>query len=75
MVVYRPVTILCSKHEQSDIEIVETGKLILHSACKAYGARVPIQAQTIMTSDNTDKDIIPHYLLIMIVVHLKENLN
>ena len=35
-----------------------TRKLILHSACKAYGARVLIQAQTVMTSNNLDKDII-----------------
>jgi hypothetical protein len=42
-----------------DTEIVGTGKLILHSACKAYGARVLIQAQTIMTASNTEKDIIP----------------
>lgn len=53
------LTVLCSKHEPSDIEIVGTGKLILHSACKAYGARVLIQAQTFMSSNNTDKDIIP----------------
>jgi hypothetical protein len=37
---------------------VGNGKLILHSACKAYGARVLIQAQTIMTANNT-KDIVP----------------
>jgi hypothetical protein len=38
---------------------VGTGKLILHSACKAYGARVLIQAQTIVVTNNTEKDIIP----------------
>ena len=43
------LTILCSKQEPSYIEIVGTGKLILHSACKAYGERVLIQAKTIMT--------------------------
>jgi hypothetical protein len=53
------LTVLCSKHEPSDIAIVGTGKLMLHSACKAYGARVLIQAQTLMFSNNTDKDIIP----------------
>ena len=52
-------TILCSKQEPSDIEIIGNGKLILHSACKAYGARVLIQAKTIMTTNNTEKDIIP----------------
>ena len=53
------LTILCPKQEPSDIEIVGTGKLILHSACKAYGARVLIQSKTIMTTNNTEKDIIP----------------
>jgi hypothetical protein len=62
------LTVLCSKQNPSDIEIVGTGKLILHSACKAYGAKVLIQAQTILTSNNTDKDIITPYPLIMIVV-------
>ena len=52
------LTFLCSKQEPSGIEIVGTGKLILHNACKAYGARVLIQAQTIMTFNNTE-DVIP----------------
>jgi hypothetical protein len=42
---------------------VGTGKLILHSACKAYGESVLIQVQTIMTSSNTEKDIIPPLFL------------
>ena len=53
------LTVLCSKQEASDTEIVGTGKLILQNACKAYGARVLIQAQTIMTFNNTEKDVIP----------------
>jgi ribosomal protein L10 len=53
------LTVLCLKQDPSDIEIVGTGKLILHRACKAYGARVLIQAQTIMTFNNTEKDVIP----------------
>jgi len=52
------LTVLCSKQEPSDIESVGNGKLILHSACEAYGTRVLIQAQTVMTSNNTIKDII-----------------
>jgi len=56
------LTILCYKQEPSDVEIVGTGKLTLHSVCKANGARVLIQAQMIMTSNNTEKDVIPHYL-------------
>jgi hypothetical protein len=58
----------------SDIDIDVTGKLVFHSACKAYGARVLIQAQTIMTSNNTEKDIISHYLLNTSVVCPKEKL-
>ena len=53
------LTVLCSKQEPSDIKIAGTGKFKLHSACKAYGSRILIQAQTIKTSNNTDKDIIP----------------
>lgn len=53
------LTVPCSKQEPSDIEVVGTGKLVIHSACAAYGARVLIQAQTVMTSNNTEKDIIP----------------
>jgi hypothetical protein len=50
---------LCLKQDPSDIEIVGTGKLILHKACMAYGARVLIQAQTITIFNNTEKDVIP----------------
>jgi hypothetical protein len=68
------LTVLCSKQEPSDIEIVGTGKLVLHSACKAYGARVLVQAKTIMTTNNNDKYIIPPHSLTMIVVCLKEGI-
>jgi hypothetical protein len=53
------LTILCLKQEPSDIEIEGTGKLKLHSSCKAYGARVLIQAQTVVSFNNSEKDIIP----------------
>ena len=56
------LNILCSKQESSDVEIAGTGKLTLHSACKAYGARVLVQAQAITTSNNTEKDVTPNYL-------------
>jgi len=36
---------------------------MLHSACKAYGSRILIWAQTIKTSNNTEKDIIPPLFL------------
>jgi hypothetical protein len=60
-IVPRPdvLTVLCPKQDPSDIEITGTGKLILHSTCKAYGSRVFLQAQTIKTSNNTEKHIIP----------------
>jgi hypothetical protein len=53
------LTILCSKQEPTDIEIFGTGKLKLNSMCKGYGAKVLIQAQMIISTNNTDKDIIP----------------
>ena len=53
------LTVLCFKREPSDIEIAGTGKLKLHSACKGYGSRILIQAQTTMSFNNTNKDIIP----------------
>ena len=53
------LTVLCSKREPSDIEITGTGKLKLHSACRAYGSRILIQAQTVKTSNNSGKDVIP----------------
>lgn len=53
------LTILCTGQKPSDLEVLGTGKLILHDACKAYGARVLIQAQLVLTTNNTNKDIIP----------------
>jgi hypothetical protein len=53
------LTVLCSKQEPSDIEIERTGKVKLHSNCKAYGARVLIQKQTAVSFNNSEKDIIP----------------
>jgi hypothetical protein len=50
---------LCPKQEPTDIQIEGTGRLGLHSDCKAYGARVLIQAQTVVSSNNSEKDIIP----------------
>ena len=38
---------------------VGTGKLGLHSNCKAYGGRVLTQAQTAVTFNISEKDIIP----------------
>jgi hypothetical protein len=57
----RPDTliILCSKQKPSDIEIEGTGKLELHSNCKTYGTRVLIQAQTAVSFNNSEKDIMP----------------
>jgi len=53
------LTVLCSKQEPSDIEIEGRGKLKLYSNCKAYEARVLIQAQTVVSFNNSGKDIIP----------------
>ena len=53
------LTILCPKQEPTDIVIEGTGRLGLHSNCKAYGTRVLIQAQAIVSFNNSEKDIIP----------------
>jgi hypothetical protein len=53
------LTILCPKQEPTDIEIEGTGRLGLDSNCKAYGARVLIQAQAVVSSNNSEKDVIP----------------
>jgi hypothetical protein len=54
------LTVLCSKHEQSDVTLIGTAKLKV--MCKGHGSRILIQAQlTIFT--NTDKEIIPHLSL------------
>jgi hypothetical protein len=50
---------LCPKQEPTDIQIEGTGRLGLHSNCKAYGARVLIQAQAVVRSNSSEKDIIP----------------
>jgi hypothetical protein len=50
---------LCPKEEPSDLEVLGTGKLVLHNAYKAYGEKILIQAQTNMKSNNTKKDNVP----------------
>ena len=57
------VTILCSKQEPTDTETEGMGKLRLHSNCKVYGARVLIQAQTVVSFNNSEKDTIPPLFL------------
>ena len=58
------LTILCSKHEPSDVTLIGTGKLKLNNLCKGYGSRILIQAQLTISTNNTDKDIIPHFPLV-----------
>jgi hypothetical protein len=53
------LTVLCSGHEPSDVQIQGTGKLKLHGLCKGYGSKVLIQAQVTIASNSTGKDIIP----------------
>ena len=54
------LTVLCSKHEPSDVTLIGTGKLKLSNLCKGYGSRILIQTQLTISTNNTDKDIIPH---------------
>ena len=37
------LTVLCSKHETSDVTLIGTGKLRLNNMCKGYGSRILIQ--------------------------------
>ena len=53
------LTVLCSKHEPSDVTLVGTGKLKLNNLCKGYGSRILIQTQITISTNNTDVDIIP----------------
>jgi hypothetical protein len=53
------LTVLCPRQEPTDIEIFGTSKLKLENMCKGYGAKILVQAQMIVTTNNTDKDIIP----------------
>jgi len=54
------LTILCSKHEPSDVTLTGTRKLKLNNLRKGYGSRILIQAQSTVSTNNTDRDIIPH---------------
>ena len=54
------LTVLCSKHEPSDVTLIGTGKLKLNNLCNGYGSRIQIQPQLNKSTHNTDKDIIPH---------------
>jgi len=53
------LTVLCSKHEPTDVKLLETGKLQLNSMCKAYGNRIFIQSHSMLLSNCTSKDVIP----------------
>jgi hypothetical protein len=53
------LTVLCSKHEPTDIKLLATGKLQLNSMCKAYGNRIFIQSYSALVSNHTSKDVIP----------------
>jgi hypothetical protein len=58
------LTVLCSRHEPSDVTLIDTGKLKLNNMCKWYGTRILIQAHLTISTNNTDKDIIPHLPLV-----------
>jgi len=49
--------VLCSKHEPTDITLLENGKLRLNSTCKAYGSRIVIQVHATCVHNSTSKDI------------------
>jgi len=53
------LTVLCSKHEPTDVKLLGTGKLLLSAMCKAYGSRILIQSHSTLTSNRTSTDVIP----------------
>jgi hypothetical protein len=57
------LTVLCSRHEPSDVTLIGTGKMKISNICKGYGSRFLIQAQLTISTNNSDKDIIPHLIL------------
>jgi len=54
------LSLLYSKHEPSDVTLTGIGKVKLNNLCKGYGSRILIQAQSTISTNNTDKDIILH---------------
>ena len=54
------LSVLCSRHEPSDVTLIGTGKLKLNNICKCYGSKIVIEAQLIFSTNDTDKGIIPH---------------
>jgi hypothetical protein len=57
------LTVLCSKHESSDVTLIVTWKLKLSNPCKGYRSRILIQTQLNISTNNTGKYIIPHFPL------------
>jgi hypothetical protein len=53
------LAVLCANQEPSDVESAGTGKVKLHNACKAYKAKVFIQAQMFLITNNTEVIIPP----------------
>ena len=53
------LTVLCSRYEPSEVTLIGTGKLKLNNMCRGYGTRILIQTQLTISTNNTDKDIIP----------------
>ena len=53
------LTVLCSKHEPTDVKLLGTGKFQLTPMCKAYGNRILIQSHSTLVTNRTSKDIIP----------------
>ena len=80
------LTVLCSKHEPTDIKLLGTGKLQLNTMCKAHGSRILIQSHSTLTSKRTSKDVIPPISLeydccgsvnqnFKLNLHISENVN
>ena len=53
------LTVLCNKHEPTDVRLLGTGKLKLNGMCKAYGSRILIQSHSTLSTNRINKDFIP----------------
>jgi hypothetical protein len=52
------LTVLCSRHEPTDVKLLGTGKLRLNAMCTAYESRILIQSHSTLSSNRTSKDVI-----------------
>jgi hypothetical protein len=53
------LTVLCSKHEPTDVKLSGSGRMQLSAMCKVYGTQILIKSHATLSSNRTSKDVIP----------------